>query len=310
MVEAHVASCDSCQRNKHSNKKSYGKIPLNPALRNRNPWEKVQVDCCGPWTIRWHNEATGKVSSVKIHILSMVDVCIGWPEFARINSASSIATAKAFDKNWLCRYPRPLECGHDNGNEFLGIEFQELLDSYGVKSKPTTVKNPTANAIVERIQGILGEQLRSTIFESDWTDDVDTLIQSCAYALRATAPSNEPYSPAQLAFGHDMIFRQTAIIDWERLKAIRNKQTAQNNEKENRKRVEHKYKVGDKVLIKLKPYERRNNPKISPSTYESGPFKILVIYANGNVKLQRGAYEDIINIRRLTPYYSREELVF
>jgi len=52
MVESHVASCDSCQRNKHSNKKSYGKIPITPALRNKNPWEKVQLDCCGPWTIK------------------------------------------------------------------------------------------------------------------------------------------------------------------------------------------------------------------------------------------------------------------
>ena len=221
MVEKYVASCDSCQRNKHSNKKSHGKIPLTPALRDKNPWDKVQVDCCGPWTIRYQNDITGRITSFRIHLLSMIDVCTGWPEFARIESANSIATAKAFDKSWLCRYPRPMECGHDNGKEFIGIEFQELLASYGITSKPTTVKNPTANAIVERIQGTLGEQLRSTIFESDWEEDVDTLIQACAYALRTTAPSNEPYSPAQLTFGCDMLFRRKIIIDWERLKAIR-----------------------------------------------------------------------------------------
>ncbi len=39
MVQKHVASCDSCQRNKLS----------TLALRNKNPWDKVQVDCCGPW---------------------------------------------------------------------------------------------------------------------------------------------------------------------------------------------------------------------------------------------------------------------
>ncbi len=203
--------------------------------------------------------------------------------------------------------PPPKECGHDNGKEFLGIKFQELLKSYGIKSKPSTVKNPTANAIVERIQGTLGEQLCSTIFKSDWADDIDTLIQACAYALRATAPSNEPFSPAQLAFGCNMLFHQTVIIDWERLKASRNKLSLQNNQKENWKRVDHIYKVRDKVLIKFKPYEQRNNPKISPSTYESGPFTILAIYANGNVKLQRGGFTDIINIRRLTPYYARDE---
>ena len=118
-------------------------------LRNKQPWEKVQVDCCGPWKICYNNQLTGRICTFEIHLLSMVDICNGWPEFARINMANSIATAKAFGENWLCRYPRTQECGHDNGNEFLGIGFQELLISYGIISKPTTVKNPTANAIVQ-----------------------------------------------------------------------------------------------------------------------------------------------------------------
>ncbi len=58
-----------------------------------------------------------------------------------------------------------------------------MLTSYGIKSKPMTVKNPTANAIVERIQGTLGKQLRATIFGQDWSEDVDRLTQACAYVL-------------------------------------------------------------------------------------------------------------------------------
>ena len=51
------------KKNKHGyklilNKKSYGKIPLIPALRDKNPWEVVHVDCCGPWKIRWLDEET------------------------------------------------------------------------------------------------------------------------------------------------------------------------------------------------------------------------------------------------------------
>jgi transposase InsO family protein len=75
---------------------------------------------------------------------------------------------------------------HDNGNEFMGYEFQELLDSYGIEPKPTTVKNPTVNAILERIHGTLGEQLRATVFGADWSNNVDTLIQACPFALCAT----------------------------------------------------------------------------------------------------------------------------
>ena len=192
----------------------------------------------------------------------MVDACTNWCEVARIATASSISTAKAFDQQWLSRYPRPLECVHDNGNEFMGIEFQELLQSYGIKPKPTTVKNPQANAIVERIFGMLGEQLRATVFESDWSEDVDTLIQACAFAMRVTTPAHGPYSPAQLAFGYDLIFRQKVFIDWERKKALHLRQSLQHNATENRKRLHHEYKVGDKVLIVLKKYEQRKQPKI------------------------------------------------
>ncbi len=69
----------------------------------------------------------------------------------------------------------------------MGIEFQEMLESYGIKSKLTTVKNPTANAIVERIHGTLGEQLRATIFDASWSNNINTLIQACAFALCAAS---------------------------------------------------------------------------------------------------------------------------
>jgi transposase InsO family protein len=92
----------------------------------------------------------------------------------------------------------PRQVVHDNGKEFMGCEFQELLESYSIKSKPTTVKNPTANGIVERIHGTLGEQLRATVFSDDWSNDINTLIQACAFALRAALPARGTYSPAQL----------------------------------------------------------------------------------------------------------------
>ena len=189
----------------------------------------------------------------------------------------------------------------------MGCEFQELLDSYGIEAKPTTVKNPSVNAIVERIHGTLGEQLRATVFGADWSNDIDTLIQACAYALRATLLARGTYSPAQLAFGHDLIFRQKVLIDWERLKSVRFKEAIDNNKKENRKRLEHEYRVGDKVLLVFKNYKLRNNPKISPSTYSRGPFTIIEVFANGTVRIQCGAFKDTVSICRITSYYPREK---
>jgi hypothetical protein len=183
MVKKHITTCDNCQRNKTTNKKAYGKIPLTSALHDNHPWERIHIDCCGPWKINHENKETGGTSKFEIHLLSMVDACTGWSKFAQILSALSITTAKALDKNWLCRYPQPKTVIHDNGIEFMGCKFQEMLESYGIQSKPTTIKNPTAYVIIKCIQGTLGEQLRATIFAADWSDDINTLIQACAFAF-------------------------------------------------------------------------------------------------------------------------------
>jgi len=231
----------------------------------------------------------------------MVDAGTNWCELAQIRTTSSVAVSKAVNLNWFRRYPRTLECVHDNGKEYTGIEFQELLLSYGVKAKPTTVKNPQANAIVKCIFGTLEEQICTTVFDDNWSEDIDTFIQACAFALRVTTPVNGSYSPAQVAFGYDLIFRQKVVIDWEQKNALHQRQAIQNNAKENRKRLNYEYKVGDKVLIVFKKYERK--AKITPSTYSRGPFTIVKIFGNGTVRLQCGSYIDTVSIRCITPYH-------
>ena len=67
------------------------------------------VDCAGPWTVRVD---TGlKVVETKIHVMSIVD---SWVELALIPTENSFDCAKQYNINWLCRYPRPAECCHDN----------------------------------------------------------------------------------------------------------------------------------------------------------------------------------------------------
>ncbi len=70
-------------------------------------------------------------------------------------------------------------------------------------------------------------------------EDVDRLIQAAEWAIRTTVPSNAIYSPAQMAFGTDMLFRQRIFVDWEEIKRQRTKQTKANNATENKKRITH-----------------------------------------------------------------------
>jgi hypothetical protein len=73
-VEEIVKSCDTCQRQKQSNKKLYGKVPLVSAVHDKEPWECIHVDCIGPFKIQV--EDTNKRAHIlEIHCLTMVNTC-------------------------------------------------------------------------------------------------------------------------------------------------------------------------------------------------------------------------------------------
>jgi hypothetical protein len=302
-VEEIIKSCGTCQRHKQSNKKLYGKLPLVSALRDKEPWECVHVDCISPFKIQVE-DANKRAHILEIHCLTMVNSCTSWSEATPLLNHSAKHAAKKFDKVWLCSKPRPLQVVHNNGTEFIGAEFQEMLSSYNIEPKCTTIKNPTANVLVERLHSTLEDQLQTKILGKDFVSEADYLIQIALFANQVTTPSNCTYSPSQLAYGVDMIFRQK-IIDWVALKQVHQLQAVANNAKENKKRLGHIYKVDNLILIVKKPYELAKAGKITSPTYSKGPYRILKLYKNGTVKIQCRSFTDILSIRHIMPYYSR-----
>ena len=111
------------------------------------------------------------------------------------------------------------------------------------------------------------------------------------------------YSPGELVFGQDMIFGIKAEIDWNELtrKLIRN--AKENNKQENKKLIEHTYKKGDLVILFKSTYKQAKGAKLDSPT--EGPYKILKVYSNGTVRIQRKVMVmEIINICRIRPYNS------
>jgi hypothetical protein len=58
------------------------------------------------------------------------------------------------NRNWFSRYLRCQHLIYDKGSEFK-LHFEALCDSYGIKHKLTSVKNPQANAILERVHQVI-----------------------------------------------------------------------------------------------------------------------------------------------------------
>ena len=93
-----------------------------------------------------------------------------------------------------------------------------LVHDYGIKRKPITVRNPQANAIVERIHQVIANMVRTFELETNYLD-VDNpwkgVLSATAFAIWSTYHTMLKKTPGQLVFGRDMIFNISYVANWE-----------------------------------------------------------------------------------------------
>jgi transposase InsO family protein len=135
-----VAKCKTCQKSKLP-QRGYGELPPRNAIAN--PWYTVAVDLISPWSLYI------QMQKYKFMALTCIDVVTNYCEIIRVNDKSSLHIGTQFENQWLARYLRPIECIYNQGGEFLGQGFQDVLRKHNICSRPIRAKNPQANAIVE-----------------------------------------------------------------------------------------------------------------------------------------------------------------
>jgi transposase InsO family protein len=95
--------------------------------------------------------------------LTIIDMVSNLVELVRIDNTTAAHVAIQFENTWLARYPRPLFCTYDQGGEFIGFHFQQMLQRHNIHGRLTSSKNPQANAICERMHQTIGNTLRAII---------------------------------------------------------------------------------------------------------------------------------------------------
>jgi hypothetical protein len=291
-IRKHVDTCDTCQKTKKY-KKKYGHLPEKTA--EAVPWERLCIDLIGPYTI----EREGQ-ENLELKAVTMIDPATSWFEIVQYDDKKSMTVANIVENTWLTRYPRPDICTVDRGSEFIGHAFKkELMDSeYGIKVKFATTANPQANSVIERIHQVLGNMLRTFKLETNYLDTDDPwagILSATAFAIRNTYHTTLKATPGQLVFGRDLIFNTKFIADWEEIRQRKQRTIQYNNKRENNKRIQHKYKVGDQVLMRNKLARKLELPY-------KGPFNVTDVFRNGTIRVQIGPVEDRVNIRNVTPY--------
>ena len=291
-ITEYVKACPTCQKNKRKIKK-YGHLP--PKQAEATPWDKLCIDLIGPYKIRRKAK-----NDLVCKCVTMIDPATGWFEIHQYDDKQSITVANIAEQEWFCRYPWPTQITFDRGSEFIGKDFQQMVKrDYGIKTKPITVRNPQANAIVERIHQVIGNIIRTFELEESYLDEEDPwkgILSATAFAVRSTFHTTLRQTPGQLVFGRDMIFNVKHKADWEYIRQRKQNKINQNNERENAKQIKHTYQVNDKVVL------HRGTENKYESPY-SGPHKILQVNDNGTVRLKINNVVDTYNIRRLQPYY-------
>jgi hypothetical protein len=188
---------------------------------------------------------------------------------------------------------------YDNGSEFK-LHFELLCESYGIKRKPTRIKNPQANAICERVHQVLGNMKRTSeidMAKSVEPADIDTFINNAAWTIRSTYHAVLKASPGAAIFGRDMLFDIPFIADRKQIGEHMQHQTDLGNKRENKKRVDYDYKVGDKVLIRKDGILCK-----AESRWIKEPWTIMTVHTNGTIRIQCRTKSERINIQRVTPF--------
>ncbi len=185
-IRSYVKKSRSCQINKRR-KLKYGKLPTKLVIST--PWEALYVDLIGPYTLKGRDG-----TQIDFMCLTMIDPASSWFEIVELpvietitpvitkqgTKTHTITKENYFDKTstmishlvnktWFSRYPHCQNIIYDNGSEFK-LHFETLCDSYGIKRKPTSVKNPQANAILERVHQVIMTMLHTS--EIDMADTV------------------------------------------------------------------------------------------------------------------------------------------
>jgi hypothetical protein len=149
---------------------------------------------------------------------------------------------------WFSRYPHCQFLIHNNGSEFK-LHFCALCDTYGIKHKPTSVKIPQANAILEQIHAVMLRTAELNMAELVIASDIDVFLSDAVWAICSTYHTVLKASPGAAIFGQHMLFHIPFVAGWKKIGEHRQRLTDLNTAHENKGRIDYDSQVGQKVLI-------------------------------------------------------------
>ena len=120
------------------------------------------------------------------------------------------------------------------------------------------------------------------------------------YSIKSTTNMTFKHTPGELAFGRDMLLTVPSQINWQQILQHKQNIIAQTNKRENKRRTEYDYNVGQRILILNKNHHKS---KLEATVLNEGPWKIQQVHTNCTVTILRNNYYERMNIRRIRPFF-------
>jgi hypothetical protein len=188
---------------------------------------------------------------------------------------------------------------YNNGSEFK-LHFRALCKTYGVKRKPTSIKNPQAKAIMERIHAVSTNMLHTTklnLAKSVNASDINIFLEDAKWPICSTHHTVLKASPGAAIFGQDMLFDILFIADCKKIVEHRQRLTDLDTAHENEGRIDYDYKVGQKILVWNKGILCK-----AQSIWQKDPWTIMTVHTIGTITIQHENKQEILNIRRVKQF--------
>ena len=130
----------------------------------------------------------------------------------------------------------------DTGKELLA-EFKIMMENdYRISCSPISMRNPQANAIVERVHQTIGNIIRTfKIQEMDLGNENpwEGILSSTMFAIRTTVYTTTQHTPSQMVFGSNAILNINKEANWQLIKQRKQALINKGNQKEYHQRQSH-----------------------------------------------------------------------
>lgn len=304
-VRAFVKKCDSCQKQKHSNR--YIKEPMMITSTASCAFQKIYLDIVGPLPTDINDFS---------YILTLQCELTKFVEAYPLKNKDSVSVAKSLVEGFILRYGIPQVIATDRGSEFMSSTIKEVCNILKIQQIQSTAYHHESIGALENSHKVLGAYLRmqTQTHDAAWS----TWLSFWCFTYNTSVHTETKYTPFELVFGRkchipsNLTHRVEPINNFDsyplelKYRLQRANEDARTNliqskikrkEKYDRTKNPITYSKGDKVLLKNETGNKLSSPCFV------GPYLVIEDVAP-NVKLLVNNKEVLVHKNRTKPYNS------